>query len=63
MIKVITVKGWMVEIINKCKESEEYDDLSYILTRKASFKGWSYPLNDMTVEEIVLVWHGHAEVK
>lgn len=60
---MIIVKKWMIDIIDECKKSEQFDELVYILRRKEHFKGWAYPLNDMTVEEIVLVWHGHVKAE
>ena len=63
MNKVMVTKKQM-EIINRCKGFVDYDNLKNLLHIKKTgeFRGWVHPLNDMSIEQIVLAWHGHIEV-
>lgn len=63
---MIKVTRKQMDTINQCKEFQGTYNLKFItdcIVKGDDFLTWAQPLNGMTVEQIVLAWHGHVEVE
>jgi len=59
----VTVTKEQMETIRQCKRFAGTYNLAFITNKDNDFLCWAKPLNKMTIEQIVLAWHGHAEVE
>jgi len=59
----VTVTKAQMEAIEGCRDNKESLNGTLSFSRGKAFGGSCVCINDMTVEQIVLAWHGHAEVK
>ena len=59
----VTVTKAQMETIRQCKRFAGTYNLAFITNKDNDFLCWAKPLNKMTIEQIVLAWHGYAEVE
>ena len=59
----ITVTREQMDAIEGCRDNKKSLNVTLSFARGKAFGGSCVCINDMTVEQIVLAWHGHAEVK
>ena len=59
----VTVTKLQMEAIEGCKGNKELLNETFSFARVKPFGGSCVCMNNMTVEQIVLAWHGYAEVE
>ena len=59
----ITVTKVQMEAIEGCRDNKESLNGTLSFARGKAFGGSCVCINDMTVEQIVLAWHGYVEVE
>ena len=59
----VTVTKLQMEVIEGCRDNKESLNGTLSFARAKAFGGSCVCINNMTAEQIVLSWHGYAEVE